>query len=421
MKFDSRNVVLFDRRNLDVNSYYSLTNFIIEDQVTITAVNMEPEDSITFEVMHLKSGTMPELCGCLILPGDMPATNGASVLMCDECMEDGTKTPVRLTLDNPVVVLEAPQGVIIRAVYDGPGVGMSTVWMVTGTDAKNLTPAQQGCPTTCCVPDPNSWKVTGLRYCNTETGMVEEQYVNNCGTTEWREVKEIEWLPTGPVFCNRDWNLAEGELGTTSVLEVNDCGDQRMVDGDPQRWVATGVTRCRPDSEDVIEIQVVNQCGDLEWLDEEEQRWEDTGYTRCENNVVQRQQINLCGQIRWQDTDEGCGFVASYPLPCGGSAYRPDDPRDPEATVELTDCEGEAIAYIYPTPRPHAKTPVHTGCDGCDGELIGFAVDETINWKCDSTQRVEIRKITRQAVQFVERNGVAYVLWSDGKLRPLGK
>lgn len=668
MKFDSRNVVLFDKRNIDINSFYSLANFIIEDQVTISAVNLDPEDVITFEVTHLKSGAMPEICGCTILPGDMPATNGATVLLCDDCDEDGVKLPVRLTANNPVVVLDSPQGLIIRAVYDGDGIGESTVWMVTGTETVDLTPPMSGCPTVCCIPDPDSWQPTGLERCDEESEQYELQMIDNCGNVEWHAQRDTIWTPTGAIRCEEDWDLAAEEPGTTSVQEISECGDLRWVEGPAQRWTATGVTRCPTGNEEDREIQMVNQCGDLDWIteadqewqrtgktqcvsdfeiedgeltnvgtlifqevnqcgyvrwtDEEPQRWAetgelrcvpgseedterqlvndcgdviwlsgpaqvwsrtgqaqcsadfvieageltepgtivyqevnqcgnlrwsdeepqrwvdtgeircvtgseedterklindcgdviwlngpaqewtrtgevfcnsdfevesgeltevgtqvhkevnqcgnvrwvdeepqrwvatgelrcaddseedtyrqfanrcgdtvwltgpeqewvDTGVTRCKDHLVQLQQVNQCNRIRWIDTEETCGYLATFPLPCGGSAFRPTDLIDPEATVEIADCDGEPLAYAYPEPRPGATTPIMAGCDGCGGELLGYAVDTPSSGSCQETTEVEIRNITRQAVQLIDRSGADYVLWSDGKLRPL--
>lgn len=545
MKHDSRTSVLFDRRNLDLNTFYSQTNFIVEDQVTIHAINLHPEDVITFEVIYLKSGTMPEACGCYIHPGEMPATIGSTPLLCDECNEDGSKSLVRLTAHNPVVILDSPQGVIMRAVYEGEGIGESTVWAVSGTETQDLTDAMRGCPTTCCVPDPDSWKLTGNRFCNAETGMVEDQYINNCGTTEWRDTKEIEWIPTGQKTCAQDWDHEVGEPGTTTVQEVNDCGETRWVEGEPQRWTATGATRCLEDGE-TIELQIVNDCGDLDWIPEaiqhwvptgqfkcnrdwdlandepgttsvqevnqcgylrwvegdaqrwtatgvtrcpsgnEEDRelqmvndcgqidwiveadqtwvrtgkfrcnddyeieedilvspgtkeheeinqcgyirwvdaepqhwaqtgeqrcipgsedetidkivndcgviewvqgpaqeWTDTGVTRCEDQLVQRQQINQCGLTRWVDTEEHCGYLATYRLPCEGWAFVPGS-HPPDATVEVKDCDGELLAYLYAEPRPGATTPVIEGCEGgCDtGPVLGYAVDG-VHPKCD--------------------------------------
>lgn len=382
MRHDSVTTVLFNKRNIDLNTFYSQTNFIIQDQLTIHAINMHPDDVVTFEVIYLKSGTMPEATGCYIHPGEMPAAIGATPLMCGECNEDGTPALVRLTANNPVVILDSPQGTILRAVYEGPGIADATVWAVSGTETTDLTPQMRGCPTIQCKPDPESWKLTGNRFCNAETGMVEDQYINNCGSTEWRETKEIEWVPTGKTVCNDDWNHEADEPGTTSVQEVNDCGETRWVEGEPQRWVATGVTQCL-DDEDTTLAQFVNSCGDTVWLNGPDQKWTDTNVTRCEDSLVQRQQVNQCGQTRWVETEEHCGYLATYRLPCEGWAFVPGS-HPPDATVEVKDCDGELLAYLYAEPRPGATTPVIEGCEGgCDtGPVLGYAVDG-VHPKCD--------------------------------------
>lgn len=393
MKPITKTSVLFDKRNLDLNTPYSLVNFTVDDQVTINAVNLHPDDVITFEVLHIKAGTLPEACeySCYIKPGEMPKVDGSTPLLCDECDDGGAKLQVRLTVHNPLVILDSPQGVVLRAVYDGPGIGDATVWSVSGTDTAGLTPAMQGCPVECCVPDPNSFTGTGIYRCVLATDKVEEQFVDNCGNTEWREVADIDWQPTGNRICLRDWDLANGVPGTMQVEMRSDCGDLKWVDGGDQTWTRTGAKKCDPDGE-TMHYQVSNNCGDLDWITEVDQEWTDTGAERCENKLVQRQQVNQCGEIRWEDTAEHCGYFATLYLPCSGAAYRPGE-QPPDATVAVEDCDGNVLGYIYPEPQGGATTPVIEGCDSADcdtgGPVLGYAVDAA-NPSCDGKVTVHL-------------------------------
>lgn len=70
---------------------------------------------------------------------------------------------------------------------------------------------------------------------------------------------------------------------------------------------------------------------------------------------------------------------ASTPLGNDSMIYGPDpDLRDPRATVVLTACdELTVVGYLYPAPQVGANIPVYA-C-GCNGALLGYAVNATTN------------------------------------------
>lgn len=118
----------------------------------------------------------------------------------------------------------------------------------------------------------------------------------------------------------------------------------------------------------------------------EEGEWGVTGHVRCTDHVEEQQEVNSCGQYRWVQTGRPCEYLATLPLPCGGSAFRPTDPRDPAATVEVMGCDGELLGYLYPTPREWAPIAVVAGdcCAICPSqEVLGYAVDTGCGCGCE--------------------------------------
>lgn len=384
--------ILFDKSSIHATEY-SLRFFSFRHQVTIQAVGLHPEDVITFEVVHLESGTPDELHGCFIKPGELPRIAGVETLLCfgcDEGEEGEAPVEVRLTANNPVVILNAPQNVILRAKYDGPGIGTSQVWATIETDTESLLPGQDGCPGVCCEHDPESWAETGQRRCNLEEDKLEALMVDNCGVTEWQEIGDLNWVDTGDIRCVVA--VIEGDDEEVEIVEkqqVNDCGDHRWVFSDEQTWIPTGEIECRdfdthiPADADEEESRdgtlwrkEVNDCGMTRWVEVEPLTWTPTGLLQCVDHVEQAQEVNQCGLTRWVDTGDSCDWIATYRLPCGGLAFRPEDDRDPDADVELTTCDDEVLVYLYPEPKPWASWPV-TDCGDCgEGEVLGYALND---------------------------------------------
>jgi hypothetical protein len=231
-------------------------------QYTIVAVGMQPGDYITFEVIEVAAGSRSTVCGCRISGmGDAVVLN-VQQLMCPTCESD-TPQPVRLTERNPVVVLDSPQGVLLRAIYHGDGVPMGTVtvWW-TATEVQDLTELMRGCPPVCCEDEEQTWTETGEQRCTGEN--IERRELSNCGNYRWVDTgTAVEWLPSGAIICSRTDN-------TTLLEEFNQCGERRLVPGPEQEWVS-------------------NCCHE------------------CVDFTCRRSEVNQCGFVRWVDTGEPCG------------------------------------------------------------------------------------------------------------------
>jgi hypothetical protein len=290
------NIVLFSPSSLVNES----PTFQIPDggQLTIFAVGMQPGDYVTFEVLALTPGARPIACGCYITEAMAASILAVQELQCPTCESD-TAQPVRLTDRNPVIVLDSPQGVMLRAVYHGDGVNLGLVTVTASqTDTPNLTDAMRGCPPVCCEDEPETWEDTGQIRCDDLTETVEVQQISNCGNFRWvaQETQPaVYWTVTGNIRC----------IGlNTEVQEVNPCGGVRWVAGGPVVWTATGNTRCSATN---VENEERNQCGDTRWVVGDPLVWTATGSYDCINYTCRRQESNQCGGIRWIDTGEPCG------------------------------------------------------------------------------------------------------------------
>lgn len=362
MKHNSEVRELFNTKS--VGNPNSLVNFYIQDQVTVQGVGLDPSDVITFEMFYLETGSVPEVCDCIILPGSMPTVQGAATLMCGDCDEgSGEGSPVRLTLANPVVVLDHPQGAIIRAVYSGPGLGESKVWITTATETQDLTPELRGCPpANCqvgeveegCEPDPELDTPTGLTSCEDfreEEGIVVYTYgvqvLDSCGTLRW-DYEVLPARPTGGVLA----------AGFSTVVPQNQ----------EEGAYSTGF----------VIRQYESECGKTAWLDDlsESVMWVPHG-SHCAGNLEVLVEVNQFGQTRFVQTDRTCGLPASLILPNGCHAFLPEE-KPFDANVVLEDCDGTVGGYLYDEPRHGATCEVLSGCPGDSGcadvLLVGYGV-----------------------------------------------
>lgn len=412
------NVTLYSEQSTNPQSQF----FRIGDRpITISAVNLAEDDVITFYVVKVAANQkITSDCRCTFdIP--QPAIIGEQLLMCPECVDEVGFVPVRLTANNPVVVLKHPHESVLQANYEGEGLGESTVSFVVGAIDSNITPGMSGCPQVCC--EDMTWTDTGSIRCNIQTGQVEEQQVSNCGRVQWIATGPLNWQDTGDFRCN-------AAAGTKEKKQVNDCGNARWIADGALTWVDTGVTRCNLATNSQSH-QEVNECGNLRWVSDGQIVWTPTGDTRCRNSRVQNEQTNACGGIRWVTTTEACSgdddqdsFIASYPIPgtCGW-AYRPGDPIDPAATVQLENCDGAGLAlWIYPTPNtyPLATIPVYD-CMGADcppgSEALGYARNAGPAGmdKCDATTNVNITGAKPYVVQVYRTAQYLNMVWSNGK------
>lgn len=262
-----------------------------------------------------------------------------------------------------------------------------------------------------CQGNPGDWVPTGKReYAGDfepNQYYVKRQMINGCGHYDWIDAGLAEWQDTGATRC------VESDIERQQATEF---GQTRWVFDHTATWADTGITRCSITNDEDIENEQVSECGAKRWVADAEgaiQLWVETGVQRCADHVVEQQEVNQCGRLRWTPSDASCGYLPTYQLPCGGLAFREDDMRDPEATTALEDCDGNLIAYVYPTPRHGASTPV-TGCATCeDSELMGYATDGgTVSPDCHGPKEAS-------AVQVFEKQGQQFILWSNGATTPL--
>lgn len=474
--------ILFDASSASTGPY-GLRPFAVQGQTTLVGVGLADDDVITFELMSFEGGRFPSSCECYPIPGRDPELVGVQPLMCPTC-ESQSPQYVRMTARNPVVILDHPVGPLIRAKYEGSGIGSSRVWGYRDPRqgapdsidwrATDLTPDMRGCPPVCCEDEEQTWEPTGNIMCVGEEVFQEER--SNCGNLRWTLRGPVTWTPTGQERCVGHTS-GEGpqQDGVVEQEERNDCGSTRWTEARPQTWTPTGQQRCGPmgqniDGEVVFfkEFENRNDCGDtrwtgipnsilakptgnvqcplsdadsyvlsreyrddcgnLGWFDDREPPeavlWQDTGSTRCENHLVQRQQVNLCGRTRWVDTDEACGYKATAMLVCGGMAFGPGDERDPAATVQLMDCEGNGLGlWVYSTAAPGHTVPIGD-CGGCtaDGqEIEGYAVnassEDMMLASCNTppaATEVVISSQARTLVAFYQTSTDDVRVWSDG-------
>lgn len=259
-------------------------SFKIVNQVTITAIGLLEDDYITFEAIQTSPAERDKLCGCYIIPGTPGQVMGIIELQCPTCESD-TPQVVRLTTRNPVVILDAPQTGLLRAIYHGDGVAMHlvTAW-VQETDTQDLTDSMRGCPPVCCEDEPQTWDDTGERRCF--EGNYEMREISNCGNYRWTVIEAFVWVDTGQTRC---------DVGGVERQQQNQCGEIRWDVTEASVWVDTGNTRC---VDGQPEKQQINQCGFLQWIDDGSAVWVPTGATRCNGGNVEAQEESACG-FRW--------------------------------------------------------------------------------------------------------------------------
>lgn len=110
--------VLIDRNTVD----YTSQPFEVGTQVTVYASNLAGDDYVEFEIVTITPARSVE-CGCPPFPVVMPSINWSSSLRC--CGE-----PIRLTAEQPFVLIDHPQAAKIRARLVTSEVGWTdkTVW-----------------------------------------------------------------------------------------------------------------------------------------------------------------------------------------------------------------------------------------------------------------------------------------------------
>lgn len=375
----SKSITLFDKASLNLDS----PTFILSGQRTIIAVGMQPGDYITFEVLKVNPAARSIVCGCRLSESGVGSIDGIQELKCPTC-ETGTGQSVRLTERNPVVVLDAPQEVLLRAIYHGDGVDMSTVtvWAVE-TSTQDLTDSMRGCPPVCCEDEAQTWVGTGETRCSAT--QVEVQEISNCGNYRW-VVAPVQpaafWNPTGTTQCSlindidtlqqetnpcgqvrwvagpaQVWN-ATGETrcvaGNIETQQANQCGRTRYVAGGAVVWVATGVLNCSVANDTDTLQQETNQCGELRFVAGPAQIWVETGATRPAGAGFEVQETNQCGRFRWV-AGEASEWIATGEINCSTV-------NDTDTIVQEVNQAGRYRWVVGP-----AQVWTDTCCTRCNG------------------------------------------------------
>lgn len=114
--------------------------------------------------------------------------------------------------------------------------------------------------------------------------------------------------------------------------------------------------------------------------------WQTTGVERCNQHFVEVEELSNCGNLRWRRTEKRCGYYASVPMPisldkgdcCGskfmGYLFHPNETRDPDATVEIRDCDNKLWGYAYPTAGDGHTLPI----EECGGNIVGYAANNSV-------------------------------------------
>lgn len=127
--------ILIDKNMLDGIS----DPFEVSDQVTVFAQGLEPTDTVTFFLVALSKfvGTP-----CVCPPGNvvLPAVVDETPLLCCD-------TPIVLDFEHPWVIIDAPQGLKIRAKLTAALITTQVV-AYNETNTKNVTERMRGCACT---------------------------------------------------------------------------------------------------------------------------------------------------------------------------------------------------------------------------------------------------------------------------------
>jgi hypothetical protein len=113
--------------------------FTVFGQITVFASGLAGDDRVEFELVRITAARTAG-GGCPPTPVVLPAVIWSAPLRC-------CGTTIALTADNPYVIVDNPQQVLLRAklISNDPIIGEKIVWYeVTGTN--NVTDRMRGCP-----------------------------------------------------------------------------------------------------------------------------------------------------------------------------------------------------------------------------------------------------------------------------------
>lgn len=282
-------ITLFSTLKTDLDSVV----FELNHQKTVVAMGLQPDDYITFEIVRISDASRAKVCGCRLTESGLSSVVQLLPLTCPSC-DNGTPSLVRVTPENPIVVLDAPQGALMRAIFHGTGLDLHSVTVtLADSDSINLSSTMRGCPPMYCEEGEETWTPTGLHRCTSTYVEIEE--LSNCGNKRWVECGPTVWVDTGARRCFN---------GNYQMEERNQCNATRWTTIEAEQWVETGLQRC---NESTYDRQEVNQCGRLRWTYAGVVAWVATGNYDCRSNVNWREERNQCGDLRFVNTGESCG------------------------------------------------------------------------------------------------------------------
>jgi hypothetical protein len=148
--------------------------FRVRDQTTVTAIGLSGTDRIRFELVELtemavSNALMDPCCDDTCFPAPPAAqlvpTASSPLTCCSGCdCTDGVENQQRPRLilpDSPFIIIDAPQNVWIRAIYEGTNLG-GFIANYEDTTTKNVTDIMRGCCPLDCPPLVLATAVNGL-------------------------------------------------------------------------------------------------------------------------------------------------------------------------------------------------------------------------------------------------------------------
>ena len=126
--------VLIDRNTVSGESQ----TFEIVRQITVHAQGLEPGDVVNFYMVQLTDLTY-DPCSCPPNRVELPKVLDEEVLRC-------CGVPIALTREHPFVIMDAPQGVLLRAKLTYAGVHSTQRVYFVESNTQNVNDRLRGCP-----------------------------------------------------------------------------------------------------------------------------------------------------------------------------------------------------------------------------------------------------------------------------------
>lgn len=194
--------------------------FLLDNQVTLFATGLPDDGEVRFEIVTFRDTPLETVdinCGVCAEPcasGGFPTSElvivGTQRLTCGSCSTDPNNNQVKLTSASSYIVLDAPIGSYIRAVYVGVGLGTFTVGF-NRSNTGNLTPAMRGC----CplIADLQVVKTANKTHYKTDETVVYTVAAVNAGPANANGAKLYDSLPADFTVDSVASTYANGAVG----------------------------------------------------------------------------------------------------------------------------------------------------------------------------------------------------------------